>query len=175
MINHNSCYVAYKKYKLNTNLIFSIYKLTVGPSGHFHISYRPTILPETKIRPLWEKRKQNIYEDMYSLKSQKQICSLNISNMYMKNIAKYMKNTWVWVVFTNKFLYSEKWYLNYIWATTWQNQQNSKCPQQRLRSTWASAQSDQSSLSAWRKLWSLATHWAHGKDSDQTGWMPRLI
>ena len=32
-----------------------------------------------------------------------------------------------------------------------------------------------SSLSAWRKLGSLATHWAHSKESDQTGWMPRLI
>ena len=25
------------------------------------------------------------------------------------------------------------------------------------------------SLSAWRKLWTLATHWAHSRDSDQTG------
>ena len=33
----------------------------------------------------------------------------------------------------------------------------------------------ESSLSAWRKLQSLATHWAHSKDSDQTGQMPRLI
>ena len=41
--------------------------------------------------------------------------------------------------------------------------------QQRLRSTWASTQSDQSSMSAWRKLGSLATHWAHSEDSDQTG------
>ena len=32
-----------------------------------------------------------------------------------------------------------------------------------------------SSLSAWRKLGSLATHQAHGEDSDQTGRMPRLI
>ena len=31
------------------------------------------------------------------------------------------------------------------------------------------------SLSAWRKLGSLATPWAHSKDSDQTGQMPRLI
>ena len=30
-------------------------------------------------------------------------------------------------------------------------------------------------LSAWRKLGSLTTHWAHSKDSDQTGRMPRLI
>ena len=33
----------------------------------------------------------------------------------------------------------------------------------------------QSLLSAWRKLGSLATHWANSKDSDQTGLMPRLI
>ena len=26
-----------------------------------------------------------------------------------------------------------------------------------------------------KKAGSLATHWAHSKDSDQTGWMPRLI
>ena len=33
----------------------------------------------------------------------------------------------------------------------------------------------ESSLSAWRKLRSLATHSAHSEDSDQTGRMPRLI
>ena len=33
----------------------------------------------------------------------------------------------------------------------------------------------ESSLSAWRKLGSLAIHWAHSEDSDQTGRMPRLI
>ena len=32
-----------------------------------------------------------------------------------------------------------------------------------------------SSLSAWRNLGSLATHWAHSEDSDQTERMPRLI
>ena len=32
-----------------------------------------------------------------------------------------------------------------------------------------------SSLSAWRKLGSLVTHWAHSEDSDQIGRMPRLI
>ena len=39
-----------------------------------------------------------------------------------------------------------------------------------IRPVWS-----ESSLSAWRKLWSLASHWAHSKDSDQTGRMPRLI
>ena len=39
-----------------------------------------------------------------------------------------------------------------------------------IRPVWS-----ESSLSAWRKLGSLATHWAHSEDSDQTGQMPRLI
>ena len=39
-----------------------------------------------------------------------------------------------------------------------------------MRPVWS-----ESSLSAWRDLGSLATHWAHSKDSDQTGRMPRLI
>ena len=54
------------------------------------------------------------------------------------------------------------------WATSWQNPQNGMCAQRRLSSAWAPSQSNQSSLSAWRKLGSLATwtHWAH---------MPRLI
>ena len=33
----------------------------------------------------------------------------------------------------------------------------------------------ESLLSAWRNLGPLATHWAHSKDSDQTGQMPWLI
>ena len=33
----------------------------------------------------------------------------------------------------------------------------------------------ESSLSAWRNLGPLATHWAHSEDFDQTGRMPRLI
>ena len=61
------------------------------------------------------------------------------------------------------------------WAASWQNQQYGMCAQRRLRSAWASVQSDQSSLSAWRKLGPWATHWAQSEDSDQTGRMPRLI
>ena len=38
--------------------------------------------------------------------------------------------------------------LNDKWATSWQNQQNDMCAQWRLRSAWASAQFDQSSLCA---------------------------
>ena len=43
------------------------------------------------------------------------------------------------------------------------------CAQQRLRSAWASTQSDQTLRCPWwRKLGSLATHWMHSEDSDQT-------
>ena len=41
---------------------------------------------------------------------------------------------------------------NHIWAGVWQNQQNDLCVHQRLTSAWASAKSDQSSLSTWRSL-----------------------
>ena len=71
--------------------------------------------------------------------------------------------------------YIRKWIRIQHVSPSCQNQQNGMCAQQRLGSAWASAESDQSSLSAWRKLRSLATHWAHSKDSDQTGQMPRLI
>ena len=57
------------------------------------------------------------------------------------------------------------------WASTWQNQQNDQCTQWRLRSAWASAESDQSSLSAW----TLAFCWVHSEDSDAQTGPPRLI
>ena len=44
---------------------------------------------------------------------------------------------------------------------TWQNQQNYLNIQHRLRWACALSQSDQSSLSAWRRFGSLATHWVH--------------
>ena len=56
-------------------------------------------------------------------------------------------------------------------ATTWRNQQNDLCAQQRLRSAWASAQSDQSLRCA---LWTQAFFMQTAK-TDQTGQMPRLI
>ena len=39
-----------------------------------------------------------------------------------------------------------------------------------IRPVWS-----ESSLSAWRKLGFLATHWAQSEDSDQTGRMPKLF
>ena len=58
--------------------------------------------------------------------------------------------------------------LDHIRAATWQNQPNECAPGE---------DSDQPGhpLSAWRKLGSLATQWAHREDSNQTGRMPRLI
>ena len=47
----------------------------------------------------------------------------------------------------------------HIWAAAWQNQQNAQCTQRRLRSR------SESSLSAWKKVWSLASHKVH----NQTG------
>ena len=51
------------------------------------------------------------------------------------------------------------------------------CAQRRLRSAWASAQSDLSLRCPHEESLggSLATHWAHSEDSVQTGQMPRLI
>ena len=41
-------------------------------------------------------------------------------------------------------IFTEKHMVKDIWAASWQNQQNGMCAQRRLRSAWASAQSDQS-------------------------------
>ena len=49
------------------------------------------------------------------------------------------------------------------------------CVQRRLRSTRASAQSDQFSLCAWRRFRSLANHCMPCEDSDQTARRRRLI
>ena len=56
------------------------------------------------------------------------------------------------------------------WAASWQHQQNGTKFETGIRPVWS-----EPSLSAWKKLESLATHWAHSEDSDPTGRMPRLI
>ena len=58
----------------------------------------------------------------------------------------------------------EKKEVSIIWASVWQNQQNYLCAQRRRRSAWASTQSDQSLLYAWRNLGSLPFHWVQSKD-----------
>ena len=45
---------------------------------------------------------------------------------------------------TFKWTLNFEWFKSNIWAAAWQNQQNGLCAQRRLRSAWASAQSDQS-------------------------------
>ena len=52
------------------------------------------------------------------------------------------------------------------WPLRPANTQISVC----IRPAWS-----ESSLSVWRNLGSLATHWVHNEDSDQTVRMPRLI
>ena len=51
----------------------------------------------------------------------------------------------------------------HTWATSWQNQHNGMCAQQTLISLGICPVWSESSLSAWRKLGSLATHWAHSE------------
>ena len=46
------------------------------------------------------------------------------------------------------------------------------CAPSQLRSAWASAQSDQSLLSAWRSTGSLATHWEHSAALIRLGGCP---
>ena len=53
--------------------------------------------------------------------------------------------------------------------------ENDMCAKRRLRSAWASAQSDQSFRCPHEEIGSSPTHWAHIEDYDQTGRMHRLI
>ena len=63
-------------------------------------------------------------------------------------------------------------YLSHLMTkpTKWQVHQAKTQISLGIRPVWS-----ESLLSTWRKLGSLTTHWAHSKDSDQTGRMPRLI
>ena len=56
--------------------------------------------------------------------------------------------------------------LSYLWAASWQNQQNDVHPAKTQISLGICPVWSESSLSAWRKLRSLATHWAHSEDAD---------
>ena len=66
----------------------------------------------------------------------------------------------------------------HIWTTqaaSWQKQQNDCVPSEDSDQPGHPPSLSESSLSAWRKLWSLATHWEHSKDSDQTGQMLQYV
>ena len=54
-----------------------------------------------------------------------------------------------------------------VWAASWQNNKLACAPSEDSDQPGHPTQSDQSSLTAWRNLGSLATHWAHSEDSDQ--------
>ena len=85
-----------------------------------------------------------------------------------------LRLAWAFAVrICDKYHFHVSWLIS-IWTVTWQKQQNDCAPREDSDQP-AAAQSDQSSLSAWRDLGPLATHWAHSQNSDQTGWMPRLI
>ena len=58
------------------------------------------------------------------------------------------------------------------WAATWQNQQSGCAPSEDSDQPGICPVWSESSLSAWRKLGTLATHRAHSEDSDQTGRIP---
>ena len=62
-----------------------------------------------------------------------------------------------------------------IWATSWQNQQNSLCAQWRLRSAKASAQSDQSLRCPYEETLVPQLPTECTAKTDQTGRIPRLI
>ena len=62
--------------------------------------------------------------------------------------------------------------LNIFLTAAWQNKQNNLCTQQRLRSVWTSAQSDQSLLSAWRSCRSMAILRLHSKTFIRLGRWP---
>ena len=64
-------------------------------------------------------------------------------------------------------LWEQRYFETLIWAASWQNQQNDYAPSEDSdqRSAWVSAKVwSESSLSAWRKLGSLATQWMHSED-----------
>ena len=75
-----------------------------------------------------------------------------ISSLYLSSMAEQAGLSLPWLQ-TLKAAFLVMWLMLslttvsvWIWAASWQNQQNDLCTQQRRRSAWASAQSDQSSL-----------------------------
>ena len=63
----------------------------------------------------------------------------------------------------------------YNWAASWQNRHNDLCAQQRLRSAWASAHSDQSLRSALNEKLRTPYFFKQTAKTAQTRRMPRLI
>ena len=107
----------------------------------------------------------------------------------MKDIYLYwvFLKTW-WISFPSQYMHNAKFSNCYLWCNELCSQFKVKMSSHMtkptkwyvhpvktqislgIRPVWS-----ESSLSAWRKHGSLATHSAHSEDSDQTGRMPRLI
>ena len=84
--------------------------------------------------------------------------------------------TWLYVIVKNAGVVSERLLMNFILLLHYMSRDMTKqtkwvCVQRRLRSAWASAQSDQSIRCPHEE----AFFSYHSEDSDQTGRMPRLI
>ena len=105
---------------------------------------------------------------MYSCWANLELCEVEIYGrwyMFARGIVKCVWHVWR----TKQSLYMSR-------LMDDKNQQNGMCAQRRQVSLGIRPVRSESSLSAWRKLESLAaTHWAHSEDSDQTRRMPRLI
>ena len=89
--------------------------------------------------------------------------------------AIYASKLFVFLVYWMRLPVLLPWIWMVIWAATWQNQQNECASSEDSDQPGIHPVCSESSLSAWRHLGSLATHWAHSEDSGQTGRMPRLI
>ena len=86
--------------------------------------------------------------------------------------------TYIHIIYIYILLYT---YIHIIYISLYMSQSKTKpikwhmCPANTQISLGISPVWSDFLLSTWRKFGSLATHWAHSEDSDQTGWIPRLI
>ena len=119
--------------------------------------------------------------------AQLDVLLLNIRNM--KGTCSPRQDAFPWELTQNVYMEHQPWWLKFL--SKWQYN-TSVSGERRKRKveplhdktnkvtvrpakTLISPVWSESSLSAWRKLGSLATYWVHSEDSDQTGRMPRLI
>ena len=94
---------------------------------------------------------------------------------FIRSCISWTQYTWVYILYVRVYMY-----LGYLGPSVYDprhDKTNNMAVRPAktqislsIRPVWS-----ESSLSAWRSIRSLATHWAHSEDSDQTGRMPRLI
>ena len=125
---------------------------------------------------------KNNYDGLVSCNA----CSTFIYNtvaqfcIFMPSCVKKILNTWANIKGSGRSVHVGSltgpiwptWWLRIgIWDIAWQNQQNDVRPAKTQISLGLCPVWSESSLSAWRNLGSIATHWVHSKDSDQTGFV----